>query len=187
MSKTGRSVWSPQLRRQTLVLAGCYNPPLEGGSKNPKDFSGRGMPQDRPTRAERRSQFKRGMAKELRRSSTDAERILWSLLRRKQLAHVRFRRQQTIGPYIVDFYCSLAKLVIELDGSQHSEEKAIAYDEARTKWLKENGYRVLRFANVEFLKNKEGTLEAIWNAVKNGGSPLPEIRGANFDPPSRGG
>ena len=138
------------------------------------------MPPNCPTRAERRSQFKQGAARRLRENATDAERILWSLLRRKQLAHVRFRRQQPIGPYIVDFYCSIAKLVVELDGSQHFEDKAIAYDEARTRWLKENGYRVLR-GNVEFLKNKEGTLEAIWHAVKSSGLPLPEIRGANFD------
>ncbi|MGB8363589.1 MAG: endonuclease domain-containing protein [Rhizomicrobium sp.] len=139
------------------------------------------------TRVERRSQLKRGLAKDLRKNATEPERKLWSFLRGKQMAHLRFRRQQPVGPYIVDFYCSAMKLVIELDGGQHYTREAIAYDMARTKWLEERGYRVLRIANVDLLRNKQDALEAIWLAVKNSGLPLPEICCANFDPPSRGG
>ena len=127
-----------------------------------------------PTRTDRRAQFKRGTAKELRTNATEPERKLWSLLRGKQLAYLRFRRQQTIGPYIVDFFCSAAKLVIELDGDQHHTDDAIAYDEARTRWLEERGYRVLRIDNVVLMKSKEDALEAIWIAVKDSGLPLPE-------------
>ncbi len=132
------------------------------------------MPQNMQTRAERRSQLKRGLAKDLRKDATEPERKLWSFLRGKQMAHLRFRRQQPVRPYIVDFYCSAMKLVIELDGSQHSTNEAVAYDAARTKWLEERGYRVLRIANVDLLKNKQGALDAIWLAVKNSGLPLPE-------------
>ena len=123
----------------------------------------------------------------MRENATDAERDLWSLVRGKQLAGLRFRRQQTIGPYIVDFYCSPANLIVELDGNQHREPDAIAYDEARTRWLEANGYRVLRIANGDLLTDRGATIEVIWRAVKDSGLPLPEIRGANFDPPSRGG
>src|SRR4051812_37557422 len=97
-------------------------------------------PEHRP----RRSVLKQGRARELRSSATEVERKLWSLLRRKQMAQLRFRRQQAIGPYIVDFYCSAAKLVIELDGDQHGEDKNMHYDEVRTRWLNNNKYRVLR-------------------------------------------
>ena len=123
----------------------------------------------------------------MRANATDAERVLWSLLRGKQLAGLRFRRQQVIGPYIVDFYCSTAKLIVELDGDQHREPDAVVYDEARTRWLEINGYRVLRIANGTLLTDREASIESIWRAVKSSGLPLPEIRGANFDPPSRGG
>jgi very-short-patch-repair endonuclease len=132
------------------------------------------MPQATQSRVARRSQFKRGLAKDLRKNATEPERRLWFLLRGKQMAHLRFRRQQPIGPYIVDFYCPTAKLVIELDGDQHGIGDAIAYDFARTKWLEERGYRVLRIANVYLLKNRQDALEAIWLAVKDSGVPLPE-------------
>jgi very-short-patch-repair endonuclease len=132
------------------------------------------MTQTVQTRIERRSQLKRSIAKDLRKNATEPERRLWSLLRGKQMAYLRFRRQQPIGPYIVDFYCSAVRLVIELDGSQHGTNEAVAYDTARTKWLEERGYRVLRIANADLLRNSEDALEAIWSAVKNSGLPLPE-------------
>jgi very-short-patch-repair endonuclease len=70
----------------------------------------------------------------------------------------------------VDFYCSAAKLIVELDGGQHSEERNLAYDEARTRWLATNGYRVLRFTNVEFLADPDRLMESIWRTVKE---PIP--------------
>jgi very-short-patch-repair endonuclease len=117
-------------------------------------------------RFQRRAVFKRDKARALRDQSTPAERKMWSMLRGKKLSGFRFRRQQTLGPYIVDFCCSAAKLIVELDGSQHHLEPNAAYDEARTKWLEECGYKVLRFDNAEFLKNTSGALDRIWEAIQ---------------------
>jgi very-short-patch-repair endonuclease len=128
------------------------------------------------TRFERRAPLKRDAARRLRAEASDAERKLWSYLRRKQMASLRFRRQHPIGPYIVDFYCSAAKLVVELDGSQHGEDKAVAYDRARTEWLEARGFHVLRIWNHEFFKNRDEALERIWRTLKDRVSPLPEIR-----------
>jgi very-short-patch-repair endonuclease len=96
-------------------------------------------------------------ARALRQSMTDAERRLWRYLRRHFLG-VHFRRQVPIGSYIVDFACLRRKLVIEVDGGQHLESEE---DLVRDRWLKEQGYRVLRFWNHEVLRNTEGVLEVI--------------------------
>jgi very-short-patch-repair endonuclease len=88
---------------------------------------------------------------------TDAERHLWRHLRLYSLG-VQFRRQVPIGAYIIDFACLRRKLVIELDGGQHLESKA---DETRDNWLREKGYRVLRFWNHDVLANVNGVLEVI--------------------------
>jgi len=124
--------------------------------------------------AVRRKALKRRTARSLRESATECERKLWSMLRGKQMAHLRFRRQQPIGPYVADFFCPAAKLIVELDGGQHGEDDAVAYDEARTRWLEAQGYRVLRFWNIEFLKESEAVLETIWRAIVESGVPLPE-------------
>jgi very-short-patch-repair endonuclease len=101
------------------------------------------------------------VAKNLRANQTEAERRLWNLIRNKRLGGIRFRRQHPIGPYYADFFCAVANLVIELDGSQHAEEENVTHDEIRSKWLAERGYRVLRFWNVDVFKNPEGVLETI--------------------------
>jgi very-short-patch-repair endonuclease len=80
------------------------------------------------------------IARALRGMPTDAEIRLWSRLRRKQLAGFRFRRQQAIASYVVDFFCPEAKLIVEVDGGQHADEK-----QARTLWLEASGCRVIRF------------------------------------------
>jgi very-short-patch-repair endonuclease len=121
----------------------------------------------------RRLEFKRSFARYLRANPSGAERKLWNLLRGKQMAGLRFRRQHPIGPYIADFFCSAAKLIVELDGSQHSADANIAYDAARTRWLEERGYMVLRFDNAEVLKDSAGALERIWLILKER-RPLPE-------------
>jgi very-short-patch-repair endonuclease len=125
----------------------------------------------RPKAAPRRAELKRGFAKHLRENPTDAERRLWRSLRVKQLGDLRLRRQQPIGPYIVDFYCSAAKLIVELDGDQHGIDKNIAYDADRTLWLEERGYKVLRFSNVEVLKGN--VTDVIWHEAESR-LPLPE-------------
>jgi len=103
----------------------------------------------------RRSEHKTGIAKSLRRQATDTERMLWAQLRRKNMEGVRFRRQQPIGPYIVDFFCSAAKLVVELDGGRHCEINNLEYDEARTAFLNGLGYQVLRITNYDLLRHRE--------------------------------
>jgi very-short-patch-repair endonuclease len=125
-------------------------------------------------RIQRRAQLKRDVAKDLRASATDCERKLWAILRGKQFAGLRFRRQHPLGPYIVDFYCSAAKLVIELDGGQHSTDENMAYDAARDGWLKSQGYRVLRFSNEDFLKHRDMIVEAVGRAIGESGVPLSE-------------
>jgi very-short-patch-repair endonuclease len=101
-------------------------------------------------------------ARSLRATMTDAERALWQALRRKQLDAFRFRRQQPIGPYVADFYCAIARLVIEVDGGQHTG----GIDAARDAWLAARGYRVLRFWNNDVLGNIEGVVAAIRLALE---------------------
>jgi very-short-patch-repair endonuclease len=95
----------------------------------------------------------------------------YGICRRKQLGSLRFRRQQPIGPYVVDFFCSAAKLIVELDGDQHGADKNIAYDADRTAWLEKHGYKVLRFANRETLN--DALTDAIWYEAEKR-LPLPE-------------
>ena len=106
-------------------------------------------------------------ARKLRQDSTDSERHLWYHLRRKQILGVQFYRQKPIGAYIVDFYAPAVKLVIELDGSQHAEERHKIYDEKRTLFLEEQGLMVLRFNNVDVLKNTHGVLDVILQSMNN--------------------
>ncbi len=101
----------------------------------------------------------------LRKSSTPQEIILWSRLRRKQLNY-RFRRQHSIGKYIVDFYCPEMKLVIELDGWQHRKENNGGYDIERTKFLESLGCKILRFWNNDVNKNIEGVILKIGEYLK---------------------
>jgi very-short-patch-repair endonuclease len=140
----------------------------------------------------RRRELKQPFAARLRADATDAERILWSHLRSKQIAGLRFRRQQPIGPYVVDFFCSPAKLIIEIDGDQHGADRSIMYDEARTQWLRQRGYSVLRFPNADVFRNGQFIVDSIAHHLEEHGIPLPEVVSSlalanNFDPPSRGG
>jgi len=99
-------------------------------------------------------------ARALRTTSTDAERAIWQRLRGEQLPGFKFRRQHPIPPYIADFCCIAVKLVIELDGSQHSEEA----DLVRTRFLQSKGFNVLRFWDNDALMQTDAVIEAIWNA-----------------------
>jgi very-short-patch-repair endonuclease len=114
----------------------------------------------------RRQSFKRGFAKALRENPTEAERRLWLLLRRRQLGALRFRRQQTIGPYVVAFFCPSARLIVELDGSQHGSDVARSHDDSRTAFLEARRFRVLRFWNGELLKDPDAVLDAIWQTAQ---------------------
>jgi len=97
----------------------------------------------------------------LRKNMTDAERLLWSKIRNKQVGGMQFYRQKVIGDYIVDFYCHTARLVLEIDGGQHFLDDAIEMDGLREMYLKHLGLRVLRFTNLEVMKNTEGVIEEI--------------------------
>ena len=120
----------------------------------------------------------RTRARLLRRDSTDAERIIWSGVRAHRLASASFRRQAPIGPYVVDFVCHAANLVIEIDGGQHFEPEHIKRDARRDAFLSSKGYRVLRFNNHDVMTNRLGVLETIAAAVTHAPSPpLPRKRG----------
>jgi very-short-patch-repair endonuclease len=103
-------------------------------------------------------------AKTLRKNMTKEEKHLWYDFLSKY--PIRFQRQKVIGKYIVDFYCAVAKLVIELDGSQHYKEEEITYDEARTKYLELYDLVVVRIPNVEINNNFEGVCRYINSVVK---------------------
>ena len=99
--------------------------------------------------------------KELRTDGTAAEAVLWKHLQKRQLLGKKFRRQQSIGPFIVDFYCHECRVIVELDGSVHNGYWVGEYDAERTKFLEENGMLVLRFQNGELFENLPAVLETI--------------------------
>ena len=96
---------------------------------------------------------------------TDSESVLWSKLRRKQLSGVQFYRQKPIGNYIVDFYAPGARLVVEVDGSQHLEQDHAGKDQLRDEYLKDQGMIVLRFNNLEVLQKTESVVQKIFQTV----------------------
>jgi len=101
----------------------------------------------------------------LRKKITDAERLLWSLLRDRQLEGFKFRRQHPVGKYVLDFYCHEARLDVELDGGQHNEIDQRKQDEARSFFLAKEGITVMRFWNNEVLRETEGVLEGLLLAL----------------------
>ncbi len=106
-------------------------------------------------------------ARALRKNATDPERLLWNHLRRRQLGGFRFRRQRPFGPYVCDFICLEASIVVELDGSQHVEQ--LTYDKRRDDFFRSYGLRVLRFWNGDVLANIDGVLETIFEALHRKG------------------
>ena len=104
-------------------------------------------------------------ARRLRKESTEAEKLLWSHLRRHQMLGFQFRRQEPIGRYIADFVCYKRRLIIELDGGQHQEQTD--YDNERSLVLNSHGFRVVRFWNNDVLSNMEGVLAAIVIALQD--------------------
>lgn len=120
-------------------------------------------------------------ARTLRRNSTHAEQKLWALLRTRQRGGLKFRRQEPLGPYIADFVCFEARLIVEVDGGQHAEGSEA--ESSRTRWLKAQGFRVLRFWNNDVLDNPTGVAEAIERAVN---SPHPAADAADLSRKGRG-
>ena len=110
-------------------------------------------------------------ARELRKNPTNAEQALWKHLRMRQIGGYKFRRQQPIGPYIVDFVSFEREVIIEVDGGQHSQQTE--YDAERTAWLNAQGYRVLRFWNNQILEEVEAVKAGILKVLKVRGDPPP--------------
>ena len=113
-----------------------------------------------------------------RREMTAAERRLWSHLRARQLAGCKFRRQVWVGPFIADFFCAEAKLIVEVDGETHATQHD--YDQRRTAWLAREDFPVVRFANSDVMENIEGVLEQLLTEIPSpsharlrGPGPLP--------------
>lgn len=119
-------------------------------------------------------------AKALRRKHTNAEILLWAALRKLRTQGLKFRRQQPIGQYIVDFVCFNKHLIIEVDGSQHDVESVFnTSDQKRSIWLESQGFHILRFWNNDVLMNMDGVISKILDDVSNL-SPSPDL-------PHRGG
>ena len=169
-----------QGRQPTDAPVGGITPPLRG-SRQGKGAS----PQARRWGEIKRQYTQQTLQKSqtLRETRTDAEGLLWHYLRDKQLDGHKFRRQQPIGPYIVDFACMPQKLLIELDGGQHAEQHT--YDQKRDAFLRKQGYKILRFWNNEIFENCFGVLESIYVALHHH-SPLEEESAGEIIPPLRG-
>jgi len=106
----------------------------------------------------------RDRAVSLRKTTTNPEKIFWSILRGRQLCGLKFRRQHPIEPYIVDFYCADAHLIVELDGESHNEREA--FDKQRTEFLSKLGLRMIRVTNDDVLTNLDGVAEAIYRVAR---------------------
>ena len=109
-------------------------------------------------------------ARQLRKNLTDAERLLWRRLRLWRVDGFKFRRQQPLGNYIVDFVCLEKRLIIEVDGGQHAQQAN--YDTDRDAWLRNQGFVILRFWNNDVLKNIDGVMEVIAKNLQS--TPLPQ-------------
>jgi very-short-patch-repair endonuclease len=111
-------------------------------------------------------------ARTLRKNQTDAEKLLWKMLRNRQIMGLKFRRQQPVGPCSLDFYCHDYKLCIELDGGQHYTNEGQQHDGQRDTFLKAQGIHVIRFSNLDVLKSLEAVLLKIVEEVTSLTPPL---------------
>lgn len=110
-------------------------------------------------------------ARALRQSMTKAEVILWVNIRKRAMNGARFRRQHPIGPFIADFTCPAARLVVEVDGATHSTPEELAYDARRTKYLEQQGWTVIRVTNSEIYENMDG----VWRTISAQLAPPPRV------------
>jgi len=104
-----------------------------------------------------------GRRQNLRKQQTEAERIFWNIVRGRKFSNLKFRRQFSVGPYILDFYCPEIGLAVEIDGGQHATE--VAYDDARTKFINKLGIKVIRFWNNDLTKNASGVYDELARIV----------------------
>ena len=106
--------------------------------------------------------------KRLRSEMPPAERILWSRLKKKQLGGFKFRRQYSVGPYVLDFYCPSVKLAVEIDGDLHYQDRAQEYDQQRDRYIENFGLRICRYTNQEIYRNLDDVLEDILANLNRG-------------------
>src|SRR6266545_4774834 len=126
-------------------------------------------------------------ARQMRREPPPTERIMWRLLRGHRLAGFRFRRQQPVPPYIADYYCAVAKLVIEVDGDSHAVNEEA--DRVRNEWFEERRLKVLHFWNSEVFDDPDAVLETIYRTCIERGASDPRFAGridasGRFNPPT---
>lgn len=114
-----------------------------------------------------KSGFRRtiSLRRQLRKNSTAAEIVFWSKVARRQFQNLKFRKQHGIGNFIVDFYCSEKKLIVEIDGDTHATKEAVEYDQKRTRYLSSLGYTVIRYTNDDIIKNIQGVFEDLQSRV----------------------
>ena len=124
----------------------------------------------------------RHKSRSLRKSGTLGEVLLWRAVKARSLG-VQFRRQVPLGNYIVDFLCHERSLVVEIDGGTHDHEDQVRYDERRRAWLEENGFRVLRFSEMEVRKNTEGVVETLRDCLALDSGCDPESGATRKAPP----
>ena len=152
------------------------SPPVgEKEPSNPLPHRGRGKGEgERVSRSDTRKETLLTLARNLRKNATDAESLLWHLLRDRQLFDLKFRRQHRIIGYIADFACTEHQLIIELDGGQHYTEKGQKADAKRTAELEAQGWHVIRYSNLDVLQNIEGVVESLIEWLKGQASPSPQ-------------
>jgi very-short-patch-repair endonuclease len=114
------------------------------------------------------------LRRELRNEMPRSEVLLWSRLRAKQVLGMRFRRQYSVGPYCIDFYCPEVRLAIEVDGDSHFTDEAKLKDEQRQRWVEGFGIKFLRFTNVDVSENMEGVLHVIATTITELTAARPE-------------
>lgn len=117
-------------------------------------------------------------ARTLRTHQTDAERMMWFALRDRRFLNLKFRRQHPIPPYILDFYCPVLKLAIELDGGQHNTDAGIIHDRHREAILRQHCIQIVRFWNNDVLQNMEGVLTGLKHIIDQLNphpTPLPHV------------
>ena len=146
----------------------------------------------KPPAMSRITAFKRETAKRLRADETSAEKALWKAMRRVPPMAMHFRRQAVIGPYIADFACMRAHVLIEVDGPSHSQDDNIIKEARRTAFLEAEGFQILRFWNDEIYQNLDGVLDTIHYALGlkglvETGAPPPHPAPPARPSPSRGG
>jgi very-short-patch-repair endonuclease len=117
-------------------------------------------------------------AKELRKTQTETEKILWGLLRNHKFSAFKFRRQHPVRWFISDFYCHEARLIIEVDGGIHSRGDQAEYDEGRSAEIEDLGIRIIRFTNEEILNNCDSVLLQIQTILQRPSTPSPRGEGA---------